>query len=70
MPRPKSGRGCLPQGGMISLTLSCQDGEICFKVQDQGMGISPEDQKHLFEPFQRGTNVGNITGTIFGSCDR
>lgn len=55
-----------PKGGHISLTLSCQDEQLCFQVQDPGIGISANDQKFLFEPFFRGKNVGNITGTGLG----
>ena len=35
-------------------------------VQDEGMGISKEDQLHLFSTFFRGTNVVNIQGTGLG----
>jgi signal transduction histidine kinase len=35
-------------------------------VQDQGIGISEEDQKHLFSSFFRGTNATNIQGTGMG----
>ena len=33
---------------------------------DQGIGISLEDQKKLFQPFARGENVGLIEGTGLG----
>ncbi len=55
-----------PNGGIISLTVSQVDDAVCFQVQDQGIGISELDQKRLFEPFQRATNVGNIPGTGLG----
>ena len=55
-----------PQGSQVSLILSCQEQQICFQVQDQGIGISPEDQKRLFQPFSRATNVGKIPGTGLG----
>lgn len=35
-------------------------------VEDQGIGISVEDQKKLFQPFSRGTNVDKIEGTGLG----
>ncbi len=35
-------------------------------VSDQGIGISAEDQKKLFQPFYRGTNVDKIEGTGLG----
>lgn len=37
---------------------------IC--VKDDGIGIPEEDQKHLFEPFFRAHNTGNIPGTGLG----
>ena len=50
----------------ISLILRRQKGEIVFQVIDDGIGISPEDQLHLFDPFHRGRNVSNIPGTGLG----
>ena len=38
--------------------------EIC--VKDNGIGIPPEDQKHLFEAFFRAHNTGSIPGTGLG----
>ena len=35
-------------------------------VRDEGMGISKEDQEHLFSSFFRGKNVINIQGTGLG----
>ena len=36
------------------------------KVIDNGIGISKEDQKHLFERFFRASNAENIQGTGLG----
>jgi signal transduction histidine kinase len=55
-----------PQGGLVSLMLSCRDQQLCIQVHDQGIGIPVEHQEHLFEPFQRATNVGRIPGTGLG----
>jgi signal transduction histidine kinase len=54
-----------PRGG-VDFSLSCLDGEAVFQIKDRGIGIPPEDQRHLFEPFQRAGNVGNIPGTGLG----
>ncbi len=43
-----------------------QQGMMRFSVKDSGIGISEEDQKHLFEPFYRADNVGSISGTGLG----
>jgi signal transduction histidine kinase len=37
-----------------------------INIIDQGVGISQEDQKHLFERFFRGGNVNVIQGTGLG----
>lgn len=39
---------------------------IELSIKDAGIGISDEDQKHLFDRFFRGTNVTNIQGTGLG----
>lgn len=39
---------------------------LVLKVKDQGVGISKEDQQHLFERFFRGANVTAIQGTGLG----
>ena len=40
--------------------------QLVLSVQDQGVGISPDDQAHLFERFFRARNVINIPGTGLG----
>jgi PAS domain S-box-containing protein len=39
---------------------------LTIKVKDYGIGISKEDQKHLFERFFRGNNATGVTGTGLG----
>lgn len=48
------------------LTLDCSDNTAVLQVQDQGIGIPPEAQAKLFEPFYRAANVGSIPGTGLG----
>ena len=55
-----------PSGGNISLRLDYQDNHVILQVEDDGIGIPPEDKDHLFEPFYRGKNVDNIAGTGLG----
>lgn len=46
---------------------TCIDDEGCLiSVKDNGIGIPEEDQIHLFEPFFRAHNTGNIPGTGLG----
>jgi PAS domain S-box-containing protein len=40
--------------------------EIFFSVTDEGMGIPKEEQKGLFYPFMRASNVGEIKGSGLG----
>lgn len=39
---------------------------LTLSVTDQGVGMSPDDQKHLFERFFRAKNVSHIPGTGLG----
>lgn len=55
-----------PNGGKIYLNIIAEDHQVKFQVQDQGMGIPLEDQKRLFQAFQRASNVGEIEGTGLG----
>ena len=42
------------------------DEEAVISVKDEGIGISNEDQEHLFSSFFRGKNAINIQGTGLG----
>lgn len=50
----------------IDLILSVHDHLINICLKDQGFGISPNDINHVFEPFYRGVNVHNVSGTGLG----
>jgi signal transduction histidine kinase len=39
---------------------------MVLSVKDEGIGISREDQEHLFERFFRAKNAANIQGTGLG----
>ncbi len=41
-------------------------GKFTVVVKDEGIGISEEDQRHLFERFFRAKNAANIQGTGLG----
>jgi PAS domain S-box-containing protein len=51
---------------MIQVTSDFLNAQVLIKVKDQGIGISKEDQKHLFERFFRSKNAFNISGTGLG----
>jgi two-component system, OmpR family, sensor kinase len=42
-----------PEGGHIAVTLRKDGTQAIFTVQDDGIGIPSEDQKHIFERFYR-----------------
>lgn len=50
----------------IEILSSLAKGNFMIAVADMGIGISEEDQKHLFERFFRAKNAGNIQGTGLG----
>ena len=54
------------EGKAIDLTSRFTDGNLVISVKDQGIGISKEDQKHLFKRFFRSNNAINIAGTGLG----
>ncbi|MBF9254204.1 HAMP domain-containing histidine kinase [Pontibacter sp. 172403-2] len=50
----------------ISCQLEVLRHEVALRVRDRGLGIMPEDLKHVFVPFFRAENVRNITGHGIG----
>ena len=48
-----SGEDTMIYGGIYRRVRQDGIAEVWLKVQDQGIGIAPEDQKHLFERFYR-----------------
>jgi len=55
-----------PEGSTIEVISHCGESELEIGVKDSGIGISEEDQQHLFQRFFRGKNVTNIQGTGLG----
>jgi signal transduction histidine kinase len=53
-------------GTKIEVKTAQEGDKLILKVKDHGIGISKEDQKHLFERFFRGANAMNIQGTGLG----
>ncbi|BAY15942.1 two-component hybrid sensor and regulator [Nostoc sp. HK-01] len=52
--------------GKIQFELIGQENSVMFRFQDWGIGIPKQDQKRMFQPFQRAENVGRIPGTGLG----
>jgi PAS domain S-box-containing protein len=55
-----------PADKPVMLNVTTTSNTITFRVADNGIGMSEEDIKLLFEPFHRGRNVGTIPGTGLG----
>jgi PAS domain S-box-containing protein len=54
------------EGAGIWLTARHSAEAMTISVRDEGIGISAEDQQHLFSSFFRGANAQNIEGTGLG----
>jgi PAS domain S-box-containing protein len=55
-----------PEGGRILIISHNSASGLEISVEDNGIGITREDQEHLFERFFRGRNADNIQGTGIG----
>lgn len=42
-----------PEGGLISVSAAAADGMVAIEIEDEGIGIPPEDQARVFERFYR-----------------
>lgn len=55
-----------PPGSAVEFRVR-RDGKIAVcHIADRGCGIPEADQKHLFQAFHRGSNVGQVPGTGLG----
>ncbi len=55
-----------PEQEPISLSVALGERSITFRVADRGIGIAPEDLRHIYEPFFRSEQVETIPGTGLG----
>lgn len=55
-----------PEDGRIELSTRVDADAVSILVNDHGIGISEQDQQHLFERFFRGGNATHIQGTGLG----
>jgi CheY-like chemotaxis protein len=52
--------------GSIDMSVSIVEEQICFSVQDTGIGLTPEDLTHISRRFWRSERVRGYTGTGLG----
>jgi heavy metal sensor kinase len=55
-----------PSGGRIEIRLAQRDGSAVLQVEDNGPGIAPEAQAHIFDRFYRGDPSREGGGTGLG----
>ncbi|MCS6959995.1 MAG: ATP-binding protein [Pseudanabaenaceae cyanobacterium SKYGB_i_bin29] len=55
-----------PGGGTVFFSLDITAKSVTFTIRDNGIGIPAASLEHIFEAFQRGTNVADIPGTGLG----
>jgi two-component system OmpR family sensor kinase len=55
-----------PHGSHIDVSWGQEEGYAWWAVEDDGPGIAPEQQKLVFERFERGTASQNIAGSGLG----
>jgi signal transduction histidine kinase len=58
----KNGVEAMPEGGVLSVTLSDSHDWVTICVRDEGTGIDPEDLEKVFEPFYTTKGIGKGTG--------
>ncbi len=52
----------MPKGGRLHISSNFQSSTGCFRVKDNGIGISPENIKKIFDPFFSTKEPGKGTG--------
>jgi len=59
-----------PAGGRVTLSLQRKGDRACLKVEDTGIGLSPEDRERIFERFYRSAEARALgeAGAGLGLC--
>lgn len=55
-----------PEGSAIQVNVRRAVDEVMIQIIDQGIGIAPDDQQRLFEPFFRAQNARAVSGSGLG----
>jgi two-component system OmpR family sensor kinase len=55
-----------PKGGSVEVTLERQNSSAVLQVRDNGPGIAPDAQEHIFDRFYRGDPAREGSGTGLG----
>jgi len=55
-----------PSGSAVTFRAHYELDAVVFEVEDEGIGIPPDDQPHIFDDFFRAENVGDVSGVGLG----
>jgi PAS domain S-box-containing protein len=55
-----------PTANKVEVKITADSEKVTLKISDEGIGISPSDQKKLFSAFHRGENAAEFLGTGLG----
>lgn len=55
-----------PEGGRIKVGVRPLENQVTLWVEDEGIGIPPEDLPYLFDRFHRGRNAASYSGSGLG----
>lgn len=55
----------MPEGGTLTLSADMDSARVRLRVEDDGMGIAPDNLRHVFDPYfttkSKGTGIGLAT---------
>lgn len=55
-----------PEGGRVSIQVSADEDRFIVAVEDNGIGMTPEEMARIFEPYYRAAGVFHISGEGIG----
>lgn len=55
-----------PQGGIVAIRLNTEGDRVLFTVEDNGSGLSPEAEKHIFDKFYQADSSHKQEGNGLG----
>jgi two-component system, NtrC family, sensor histidine kinase PilS len=58
----RNGLEAMPEGGRLQVRLRREPADVVFSVHDQGRGVSRDEQRRMFEPFQSSSPMGTGLG--------